>query len=313
MKILVTCPPMLGMIDSFRYIFKEKGIELSAPNVVQTLSVEELKEIVPQHDGWIIGDDPATYEVFEAGKAGNLRAAVKWGIGVDNVDFEACTDLGIPIINTPDMFGREVADIAMGYVIALARETYEIDRAVRNGKWIKPRGISLSGKTVALLGFGDIGQSSAKRLLASDMKVISYDPFADDNSNLLEVEREIWPNRIEEADFIVVTCSLTKSSYHMVNTEVLTQAKNGVRVINVGRGPIIDQSALEEALKSGKVYSAALDVFEVEPLPIDSYLLTHPHCILGSHNASNTKDAVERTSHIAINRLFNFLDVNNVR
>ena len=311
MKILVTCPPMLGMIDSFRYIFKEKGIELSAPNVVQTLSVEELKEIVPQHDGWIIGDDPATYEVFEAGKAGNLRAAVKWGIGVDNVDFDACKDLDIPIINTPDMFGREVADVAMGYVIALARETYEIDRAVRNGKWIKPRGISLSGKTVALVGFGDIGQNTAKRLLAADMKVLSYDPFADNNSNLSEVEREVWPNRIEEADFIIITCSLTETSYHMVNTEVFTRAKNGVRVINVGRGSIIDESALKEALKSGKVYSAALDVFEVEPLPMDSYLRTHPHCIFGSHNASNTADAVERTSHIAIDRLFNFLNVNN--
>ena len=309
MKILVTCPPMLGMIDSFRYLFEEQGIELSAPNVVQTLSVEELKKIVPQHDGWIIGDDPATREVFEAGKAGNLKAAVKWGIGVDNVDFDACKELHIPIINTPDMFGREVADVAMGYVIALARETYEIDRAVRNSDWIKPRGISLSGKTVALVGFGDIGQSTAKRLLASDMKVIAYDPYADQNSDLPEVEREIWPNRIEEADFIVVTCALTQSSYHMVNANVFKMAKDGVRVINVGRGPIIDELSLEDALKSGKVYSAALDVFEVEPLPVDSYLRTHPHCIFGSHNASNTADAVERTSHIAIGKLFNFLNI----
>jgi D-3-phosphoglycerate dehydrogenase / 2-oxoglutarate reductase len=309
MKILVTCPPMLGMIDSFRHIFKEKGIELSAPNVVQTLSVEELKEIVPQHDGWIIGDDPATREVFEAGKIGNLKAAVKWGIGVDNVDFDACKDLDIPIINTPDMFGREVADIATGYVIALARETFEIDRAVRDGEWIKPRGISLSGKKVALVGFGDIGQSTAKRLLALDMNVIAYDPFADGSSNLLEVEREVWPNRVEEADFIVVTCSLTKSSYHMVNADVFKQVKDGVRIVNVGRGPIIDEKSLEDALKSGKVYSAALDVFEVEPLPIDSYLRTHPHCIFGSHNASNTADAVERTSHIAIDKLFNFLNI----
>jgi len=309
MKILVTCPPMLGMIDSFRHIFEEKGIELSAPNVVQTLSVEELKEIVPQH-GWLeIGDDPATREVFEAGKAGNLKAAVKWGIGVDNVDFDACKDLNIPIINTPDMFGREVADIAMGYVIALARETFEIDRAVRDGKWIKPRGISLSGKKVALIGFGDIGQSTAKRLLALDMDVIAYDPFADNNPNLPEVEREVWPTRVEEADFIVVTCSLTKSSFHMVNADVFKQAKDGVRVVNVGRGPIIDETSLEDALKSGKVYSAALDVFEVEPLPMDSYLRTHPHCIFGSHNASNTADAVERTSHIAIDKLFNFLNV----
>jgi len=307
MKILVTCPPMLGMIDSFKHIFQEKGVELSAPSVVQTMSVEELKDIVPQHDGWIIGDDPATREVFEAGKAGNLKAAVKWGIGVDNVDFDACADLGIPIINTPDMFGGEVADVALGYVIALARETFEIDQAVRKGEWIKPRGISLSGKTVALVGFGDIGKSTAKRLLAADMSVIAYDPFAGGSSNLSKVEREVWPNRVEEADFIVVTCSLTKSSYHMINADIFKQTKDGVRVVNVGRGPIIDETSLEEALRSGKVRSAALDVFEVEPLPIDSYLRTHPHCVFGSHNASNTADAVERTSHIAIDLLFNFL------
>ena len=310
MKILVTCPPMLGMIDSFRHFFEEKEIELTTPNVIQTLSIEELKKVVPQHDGWIIGDDPATREVFEAGKIGNLKAAVKWGIGVDNIDFDACADLGIPIINTPYMFGSEVADIAMGYVIALARETFEIDRAVRNQDWIKPRGISLSGKTVAIIGFGDVGQNTAKRLLAADMKVIAYDPFVDNQTNLHEVEREVWPHRIEEIDFIVVTCSLTKSSYHMLNAEIFKNVKDGVRVVNVGRGPIIDETSLEEALKVGKVYSAALDVFEVEPLPVNSYLRTHPRCIFGSHNAANTTDAVERTSHMAINKLFNFLKIN---
>ena len=309
MKILVTCPPMLGMIDSFRHIFEEKGIELTAPNVVQTLSVEVLKDILPQHDGWIIGDDPAIREVFEAGKAGIFKAAVKWGIGVDNVDFDACKDLNIPIINTPDMFGGEVADIAVGYVIALARETFEIDRAVRGGEWIKPRGISLSGKKVALVGFGNIGQSTAKRLLALDLDIIAYDPFAKNNLSMPEVEREVWPTRIEEADFIVVTCALTKSSFHMVNADIFKRVKDGIRVVNVGRGPIIEETSLEAALKSGKVHSAALDVFEVEPLPIDSYLRTHNHCIFGSHNASNTADAVERSSHMAIDKLFNFLNV----
>ena len=311
MKILVTCPPMLGMIDSFRHLFEKYDIELTTPHVEQLMSVDELIKIVPQHEGWIIGDDPATREVFEAGKSGNLKAAVKWGVGVDNVDFDACVDLAIPIINTPDMFGREVADIAMGYVISLARETYEIDRAVRDGDWIKPRGISLSGKSVALIGFGDIGQNTAKRLQASDMKVIVYDPFAKLNPDLSEIEIETWPNRIDEADCIVVTCSLTESSYHMVNAEVFSQAKRGVRIINVGRGPVIDESSLENALNSGRVYSVALDVFEVEPLPMSSYLRTHPHCIFGSHNASNTVDAVERTSHIAIQKLFDFLGINN--
>ncbi len=303
---------MLGMIDCFRPIFERHGVELTTPNVVQTLSVEELVELVPRHDGWIIGDDPATREVFTAGKSGNFKAAVKWGIGVDNVDFDACKELEIPIINTPDMFGREVADIAMGYVIALARETYEIDRGVREGQWLKPRGISLSGKTVALIGFGDIGKSTSKRLLAADMQVVVYDPFADPDldQELSSVVISSWPDRVEEADFIVVTSSLTSSSMHMVNADVFSKVKKGVRVVNVGRGPVIDEPSLEEALNNGQVYSAALDVFEVEPLPMNSYLRTHPHCVFGSHNASNTADAVERTSHIAIERLFNFLGIN---
>ena len=310
MKILVTCPPMLGMIESFAPIFARYGAEVTAPKVVQTLSVEELKSIVPLHDGWIIGDDPATREVFATAKSGRLKAAVKWGIGVDNVDFAACKEFGIPITNTPNMFGGEVADIALGYVIALARETFQIDDGVRRGQWPKPRGVSLAGKTVALVGFGDIGKNTAKRLLACGMEVIAHDPVAPNSDELVAVQRAEWPNRIEEADFVVMTCALTASSRHLLNADVLNQMKNGVRIVNVGRGPLIDEPALEAALKSGKVYSAALDVFEVEPLPSDSYLRTHPRCIFGSHNASNTVDAVKRTSEIAISRLMGYLGVN---
>jgi len=307
MKLLVTCPPMLGMIDHFKPLFEQHGMEVTAPKVVQILSVEELKELVPEHDGWIIGDDPATREVFAAGKAGRLKAAVKWGIGVDNVDFDACKEFGIPITNTPNMFGGEVADIAMGYVIALARETFQIDAGVRAGGWPKPRGISLAGKTVALVGFGDIGKSAAKRFLAAGMQVVAYDPVAKDVDELASVRRDVWPRSIDEADFIVFTCALTSSSYHMLNAKVLQMVKPGVRIVNVGRGPLIEQAALEAALQEGVVYSAALDVFEVEPLPLDSYLRMHPRCVFGAHNASNTIDAVARTSEIAIAKLGEFL------
>jgi len=306
-KILVTCPPMLGMKEQFLPIIENAGFEAICPEVTQTLTEDEIIELLPECVGWIIGDDPATRRVFEAGKMGKLRAAVKWGIGVDNVDFDACKDLSIPISNTPDMFGAEVADIALGYVIALARETFEIDRAVREGKWIKPRGISLSGKNVALIGFGDIGKSTAKRLLALDMNVVAYDPFAGNNPDLPDVKREVLPVKIEEADFIVITSSLTKSSFHLVNADIFNQAKEGVRVVNVGRGPVIDETSLEDALRSGKVYSAALDVFEVEPLPKESYLHSHPRCVFGSHNASNTSDAVSKTNDIAVDILINFL------
>ncbi len=309
MKVLVTCPPMLAMIDAFLPLFKGYRVSVTTPKVVQTLSVEELKGLVPQHDGWIIGDDPATGDVFSAGKAGRLKAAVKWGIGTDNVDFSACTNLGIPLTNTPNMFGAEVADIAVGYVIALARQTFDIDRGVRQGGWPKPRGISLADKTVALVGYGDIGRSVAKRLLAADMKVIAYDPLLPQTGAPADIECASWPQKLGEADFIIVTCSLTDSSRHMVNAVTLAHAKTGVRIVNVGRGPVIDERALADALKSGKVYSAALDVFEVEPLPGNSYLRSHPRCVFGSHNASNTVDAVTRTSRLAIAKLMEFLQV----
>lgn len=308
-RVLVTCPPMLGMVGAVRPFCEAKGIALTTPNVVQVLSVEALKELVPEHDGWIIGDDPATREVFAAGRQGRLRAAVKWGIGVDNIDFAACRDLGIPITNTPNMFGGEVADIAVGYVIGLARETFAIDRGVRQGAWPKPCGISLAGKTVALIGFGDIGRNTAKRLAAADMTIIAYDPAVNEVNGQNSVAIAKWPERLEEADVIVVTCALTSSSFHMVNKETLLLAKQGVRIVNVGRGPVIDESALIDALETGQVHSAALDVFEQEPLPPHSPLRRHPRCIFGSHNASNTADAVARTSRIALNALCDFLGI----
>ena len=306
-RVLVTCPPMLGMLEAFVAPARELGLELVPAAVTQTLSEAELIELLPQFDGWIIGDDPATQQVFEAGQRGSLKAAVKWGIGVDNVDFKACEALGIPITNTPGMFGSEVADVAVGYVIALARHTVEIDRGVRAGSWPKPRGLSLAGRTVAVVGYGDIGRNTARRLLAADMAVIAYDPFVDANSLEPGVSLAPWPERLEEADFVVVNCALTASSHHLLNGEAFAAMKPGVRVVNVGRGPVIDEQALIAALASGQVHSAALDVFEQEPLPLVSPLRSHPACIFGSHNASNTVDGVERTSQKAIHLLAGFL------
>jgi D-3-phosphoglycerate dehydrogenase len=300
---------MLGLINEFRHLFTEKSIDLHCPLVKQTLSVEELKELLPQFDGWIIGDDPANAEVFKAGHQGKLKAAVKWGVGVDNVDFKAAKELGIPITNTPRMFGGEVADVAVGYVIGLARQTFWIDREVRKGNWIKPSGTSLAGKTVALVGFGDIGRNTAKRLLAFDLKVIAYDPYFQAQDNLSQVESSVWPNRLEEADFIVLTCALTADNYHLLNADIFAKVKPAVKIVNVARGPLIDESSLIDALSSGQVDSAALDVFEVEPLPLDSPLRGFEQCIFGSHNSSNTVDAVRRASHQAIALLFDFLGV----
>jgi D-3-phosphoglycerate dehydrogenase / 2-oxoglutarate reductase len=303
---------MLGLIDEFIPVAQQQGFELVPAQVTQTLSEQELITLVPQYEGWIIGDDPATSLVFSAGKAGKLKAAVKWGIGVDNVDFTACKELNIPITNTPNMFGAEVADVALAYVIGLARQLFTIDREIRHAQsWPKPAGVSLAGKKVGLIGFGDIGQNLAKRLIACNMQVIAYDPYVEGLRGVNRVERATWPEQVETVDFLIFTCALTETNRHMLNADILEQCKAGVYVINVARGPLIDEQALIAALQSGKVAAAALDVFEQEPLPNDSPLRHLPQCIFGSHNGSNTKDAVRRASLEAMSKLFNFLKTHN--
>ena len=305
-NILVTCPPMLGLREQFDPILDQAGFKAVCPEVTQTLTEEELINIVPQCEGWIIGDDPATRRVFEAGVAGKLKAAVKWGIGVDNVDLLACKDLAIPITNTPGMFGNEVADVAMGYLLSLARYLHVIDRGVRDGAWPKNRGMSLHGKTVGIVGYGDVGRNTANRCQAFGLNTIVYDPAVTEET-VADVRLSTWPLEIGECDFLIFTCSLNDYNFHMLNEEVLSHCKDGVRIINVARGQLIDERALVASLKSGKVHSAALDVFEVEPLPSDSGLRDQEFCIFGTHNSSNTLEAVMKTNQLAIEKLVGFL------
>ena len=301
-KVLVTCPPMLKQIDQFRDLFASLDIEITTPDVVQIVSVEELLKIVPLHDGWIIGDDPATEEVFTAGKSGKLKAAVKWGIGVDNVDFSACKKLGIPITNTPGMFGAEVADLAMCYILGLARDAFFIDREVRKGAWPKPAGISLQGKTLGIVGLGDIGCNIAKRASAHELDIIGWDPYAKSIPDYIKLSGA-FPMGAQKCDFIVFACALTEGSYHLFDESTMDFLKPGVKIVNISRGALIKEAALLQGLSNGLISSAALDVFEVEPLAQTNEFLTHPLCIVGSHNGSNTIDAVIRASYEAIRLL----------
>jgi D-3-phosphoglycerate dehydrogenase len=300
---------MLGMFEEFVEPAKALGITLVAAKTTQVLTEEELIELLPHYDGWIIGDDPATKQVFEAGLTGKLKAAVKWGIGVDNVDFAACKELNIPIINTPNMFGGEVADVAMAFLLGLARETYYIDREIRtNHGWPKPAGMSVAGKTVGVVGFGDIGKSTVKRLSGFDVNVTVYDPGVDGDQGFDFVSRKSFPEGLEDLDFLIFTCALNKHNFHMLNAVTLALMKAGAKVINVARGPLIDEPALIDALHSGHISAAALDVFEEEPLPANSPIRGMSQCIFGSHNGSNTKEGVRRATFEAIGKIAGFLN-----
>ncbi len=300
---------MLGMLAEFDADFAAFGMHYEAPPLVQVLSEVELIARLPDCEGWIIGDDPATRAVLQAGANGRLKAAVKWGIGIDNVDLAATRELGLGFVNTPDMFGDEVADYAMAYVTGLARELFLVDRGVRAGRWPKPAGMSLQGKTVGLIGYGNIGRATARRLAAAGLEILVYDPAPAAQRATQEDRHDarVWPEGIEHCDFLVFTCALTAANRHMFDHQVLARCRPGVRLVNVARGPLVDTEALLSGLREGRIHGAALDVFEAEPLALDHPLRGFERVVFGSHNGSNTVEAVRRTSRKAIVELARLL------
>ena len=322
-RILLTCPPMINKTSLFENLYKKYNFEIVIPKFTQTLTEEELCNLLPNFDGWIIGDDPATRKVFEAGVNGNLKAVVKWGVGVDNVDFEACRDLNIPVTNIPGVFGEEVSDVAIGMLLNLTRRLHEIDAETKKGNWIKPCGTSLTGKKVCLIGFGDIGRCTARKLLAFNLNVYVSDPgFEKKNSkivckynselkiddNLNNVEICDLDNALKDADYLIVTCALNKHTHHLINKENILKTKKGVILVNVARGSIINENDVVELLESNFIDSVGFDVFETEPLNKDSKLRNFKQNFYGSHNGSNTLEGVIKTSERATKYLHEFLN-----
>lgn len=321
MKILLTCPPMIARIEQYKKILKEKKIEIFIPpDFVQTCSEKELLQLVPNFDGWIVGDDTASREILEKGKKGKLRAVVKWGIGTDNIDKDACKSLGLFFTNTPGMFNEEVSDVAIGYLLCLTRQLVQIHNRVLQFQWHKPPGYTLVDKKIAVVGFGNIGQAVVRKLLGFTNNIMVSDPFyKNSNSEMGKIEPEVlYPSisnvkvrsldiALKDAFAVILCCPLNKHTYHLIKKEELSVMKKGSFIINVGRGPVLCEEDLLVHLRDGHIQAAALDVFEEEPLSRESELRQFDNCIFGTHNSSNTYEAVDKTSCKVIDIIFDSL------
>jgi D-3-phosphoglycerate dehydrogenase len=307
-RVLVTCRQMQNCIDEFLPRLNERELELVLPEIVQQPSEDDLIEIIGGFDGMIAGDDPLSARVLEHAK--RMRIISKWGVGIDGIDLDAARERGIAVVNTPGVFGGEVADIALGYVIMLARQLHRIDASVKAGGWFKHEGRSLASKVLGIAGFGSIGQAVAQRGQGFGMHVVAYD-VADAASTAaaeLGVEMLDRDELFRQSDFLVLCSPLTPETRHMVSEDTLALMRPGSFLVNVGRGPLVDEPALIQALDSGQVAAAALDVFEQEPLPAASGLRRFEQCVFGSHNASNTREGVLRASAQAVENLLHGLD-----
>jgi len=270
-------------------IFRERGVEVDE---ITGKTPDELKAMIGQYDGLAIrSSSKVTAEILEA--ATNLKVVGRAGIGVDNVDIPAASAKGVVVMNTP--FGNSIttAEHAIALMFALARQIPEADVSTQAGKWEKNRfmGVEVTGKTLGLIGAGNIGSIVASRALGLKMKVVAFDPFLTPERAIeMGVEKADLDELLARADFITLHTPLTEQTRDILSRENIAKCKKGVRIINCARGGLVDEVALKEALDSGHVAGAALDVFAEEPAK-QSPLFGTPNFICTPHLGASTDEA----------------------
>jgi len=301
MKVLVCDPIAEKGIE----MLKNAGFEVE---VKTGMSKEELLKEIKTPDAIIVRSaTKVTKEVIES--AENLKLIVRGGVGIDNIDVEAAKSKGIEVLNTPTASTVSVAELVMGMMLSLVRSLNVADRSMKQGKWEKKKfkGIELSGKTLGLIGAGRIACAVAVRAKSFDMKVIAYDPYVSDEVfKKFEIERkDNLDDLLKEADIISIHTPLTEETKGLINRESIEKMKDGAILINCARGGIVDENALYEALKNGKLYGAGLDVYEKEP-PEESPLFELDNVILTPHIGAATKEAQLRVGIDSAQKIIEF-------
>lgn len=287
-KVLISAPYMVREKKRVKSLFEGKNVNVDWADVKERLEEDELLKIISPYHGIICGDDRITKKVLD--EAGNLEVIVKWGTGIDSIDKKEAEKRGIPVFRTPDAFSEPVGDTTLGVILTFARNISVSDRLMKKGGWDKPQSYCLSEKTVGIIGLGNTGTAVARRLQVFDPVILANDIVDKDP----EVIRRYGIKMAEKddiyakADYICIHCDLNPTSYHLLNKESFAKMKKKPYVLNMARGRIIDEPALIDALKTGTIAGAGLDVFEEEPLARDSRLRKMDNVILSSHNANSS-------------------------
>lgn len=309
--ILFSAPYMLPFLDRFRPVLERQGLDLITPEVRERLDENELLRYAGQFDGTICGDDCYSACVLEACLP-RLKVISKWGTGIDSIDSTAASRLGIKIFRTPNAFTLPVTDTVLGYMLAFARRQTWMDREMKTGKWEKLPGKALHECTLGVIGVGTIGKAVARRARAFGMTVLGKDIVEIDHVFITEtgIEMTTLDSLLSRSDFVSVNCDLNPTSLRLINSHTLGLMQPHAVLINTARGPIVDEAALVTALQAGTIAGAALDVFEVEPLPADSPLLKMDNVMLAPHNANSSPAAWERVHRNTIRNLLEGLGIN---
>src|SRR6266436_1067437 len=289
-KVLISDPISERGVDE---LSRDRALEVT---VKTGLSERELVALIPSFSALVVrSQTKVTAAILNAGA--KLRVVGRAGVGVDNVDVETATRRGIVVLNAPGGNTLSTAEHAFSLLLCLARKISQADANVRTKSWDKKNfeGVEVYNKTLGVIGMGRIGSELSRRAIAFGMRVVAYDPYLSaTRARTLQVELvDELDDLLAGADFITLHTPLTAQTHHLLDTARLAKANRGVRVINCARGGLIDEAALADALRSGQVAAAALDVFETEPLPADSPLRDSPNLVLTPHLGASTAEAQE--------------------
>jgi len=302
-RVLISAPYFLPVVEHYRSQLESEDLELVVADVKERLSEEELLPLVSSIHGAICGDDQFTERVLQA--APHLKVISKWGTGIDSIDTDAAARLKIRVCNTPDAFTDCVADSTLGYVLNFARQLFRMDQDVRSGRWTKPDTVTLRECTLGVIGLGNIGKAVVRRAVAFGMVVVGCDPVPVAESFRAETGIKLvsMDDLLKSSDFVTLHCDLNVTSYHLIDRPQLALMRPTAYLINTSRGPVVNEHALIEALESGNIAGAALDVFESEPLPSDSPLRKLNNCLLAPHNSNSGLAARKRVHESTIDNL----------
>lgn len=280
------------------------------------LSESELAALVGGYDGLIVRSE-ATVSAEVLRRAGRLKVVARAGVGVDNIDVDRATAAGVLVLNTAEASTLTTAEHTFALLLSLARHVGPAYVSMREGKWQRSafNGAQLAGRTLGVIGFGRIGRAIAQRALAFDMNVVAYDPFVNEPTSMggkVAMYGDVEA-MLPQADVLTFHVPLNDRTHRLLDAHRLALCRDGVMVLNVSRGGVIDEDALIDALNRGKVLGAALDVFEQEPLPPDALLRSHPRVLLTPHLGASTVEAQQAVSRDAAEALLDYLRGRGIR
>ena len=277
-------------------IFADAGFSVAFPPPgVDVFQEQGLLSMLKDADAVVAGSEPYSRRIIQS--LPKLRAIVRAGVGFDAVDLAACEESRIPVCITPGVNHHAVAEHAISLLMGIARGFPELDRKVRQNRWDRKSYPRVAGKTLGILGLGRIGQATATRGVGLGMKVIAFEPYPDQafvkqwNIELVDLD-----TLLSRSDFVSLHLPMSAESRHIINRKTIARMKMGAMLINTARGPLVNEADLVEALKSRHIAAAGLDVFEVEPLPLDSPLLKLDNVLLSGHVAGLDDDSAYDTS-----------------